>query len=191
MSQSPSRLAGVAFLAWTIVVTAARCSPPPYAEKEAAEASVRRAVAAGAETYAPEELGAATDALNAAQRLTSDKRYGPARDIYILAKVLAETATQNAETRKAPLQAQVERDVVSMEQRWLRIERWVRNRTAVASASSAERREWEEDAERAVLALRSARSLAHDCPTEAKINLTMLDSVLAKWERKLQLPRAP
>jgi len=185
----PSWLAGVAFLAWTIVLTAARCSPAPYAEKEAAEASVRRAVVTGAETYAPEELGAARDALTAAQNLTSDKRYKPARDIYLLVKVLAETATETTETRKATLQAQVEQDLIRVEKRWRQIERRVRIRTAVTRASSAERREWAEDAERAELALRSARSLAHDDPIEANVNLTMLDDVLVKWEWKLQRAR--
>lgn len=186
MNHSAWQLAHLALVLVAVTVATASCGSP-LAEREAAETSVKLALETGAETYAPDDLDAATYALESAERLVRTRQYREAKTIYLLARILAEAAAKTAETRKAALRTQLERGLADSEFRWHEVERQARVRIAEWPAGGAARREWNADVKRAKAALESAKALVHDDPPGANANFTTLSVVLTKWERELHL----
>ncbi len=83
---NPSRILFLLLAALTAGLTTWGCASPPEAEKKAAEEAVANARAAGAETYAANELTAAAAQLREAEAQMVAKRYAAAQLSYLRAK---------------------------------------------------------------------------------------------------------
>jgi colicin import membrane protein len=73
------------------------CSKPPEAEKEAAKKAMDAAFSAGADKYAPADLGAANKVWDTAESRIKEEKYNEAKESYIGAKAAFEKAAAAAE----------------------------------------------------------------------------------------------
>lgn len=184
------RLAGrlVSIVAAVAILTFA-CASPPTAEKEAAEAAVSAARAAGADRYAATEFAAAADALKQADTLMQAKKYSEAKPAYVKAKELAGKAEAAVEAGKVAMRAQVESELATVEKRWQELDGKM---NGVAKRLKAEQKQaWEVEAKNVLEALQASRAAVGDDPLAARQKVGPVVAALDKWEAEAKALTTP
>jgi hypothetical protein len=102
-------------VALLITATTLACSDPPTKEREQAEGALAAARAAGADTYAPEELRAAETSLAEYDAAVSQGDYRLALSVAIEARESAYTAARRAADGKASARSEAEALVRNIE----------------------------------------------------------------------------
>jgi hypothetical protein len=106
----PRRLLAAAFA--TVVFTA--CAEPPSKEMNQAQGAIDAAKAAGAETYAPRELAAATEALRKSEEAVTQRDYRLALSHAIESREQATAAAKAAVDGRAKARGDVERHLAEV-----------------------------------------------------------------------------
>ncbi|MCL4810979.1 MAG: DUF4398 domain-containing protein [Vicinamibacteraceae bacterium] len=101
------RLAPLLALLLTVLVTSG-CEEPPNREMHQAQGAIDAARAAGAETFAPTELEAATTALNRARAAVEQSDYRQALSQALEARDQARTAARRAAEEQARVRSEVD-----------------------------------------------------------------------------------
>jgi hypothetical protein len=102
-------------LAALALVVLIGCGKPPDTEKQTAEAAMQAAKSAEAEQYAPEAYRLAMDTLNVAQATKQEvdskfalfRSYGKAKQLFLSAQALADSARAMAQVEKERVRAEV------------------------------------------------------------------------------------
>lgn len=96
-------------LALLVLVTG--CGEPPSKEMNQAQGAIEAAIAAGAETYAPNELAAAVEALRRSEQAVAERDYRTALSYAIDSREQATAAAKAAVTARARARGDVERQL--------------------------------------------------------------------------------
>jgi len=91
-----------------VALAIAACSDPPIKERQQADSAVAAARAAGAATYAPDDFQAAEAALRKYDEAVAQRDYRQALNLALEARDRADTAAQQAASKKAQLRTQAE-----------------------------------------------------------------------------------
>jgi hypothetical protein len=188
------RLSLVPFVALVVLVSTlgtSGCASPAQAEKEkkAAEDAVSAAKAAGATTYASDELTAAIEALRSADERMAAKQYADAKTRYLKAKELGDKATRAVDANRIAMKSAIEEQLGQLDRRWEELSGRVK--AATNRLKKQQRQDWEADSKTAAEILEAAKALASNDPANAKEKLGALRVFMDKWEAQLKTPSAP
>ena len=186
------RLSLVPFVALVVLVSTlgtSGCASPPEAEKKAAEDAVSAAKAAGATTYASDELAAATEALRSADERMAAKEYADAKARYLKAKELGDHTTRAVDANRTAMKSAIEEQLGQLDRRWEDLAERVQ--AAANKLKKQQRQDWEADSKTAAENLQAAKNLASNDPAGAKEKLGALTAFMDKWEAELKAPSAP
>lgn len=165
------------------------CASPPEAEKKAADAAVSAARSAGADKYAAADFTAMSDALKTAESEMSAKKYKEAKASYEKVTPLAEKAAKSAESGKAAMKAEVEKQAGEIEKRWQDLEG--KAKAAGKKLKAEQKKAWEAAAKSVTAGLSAAKAAAGNDPAGAKGQLGAVMAAVDKWDAELQTLAAP
>jgi hypothetical protein len=174
------RVRSVLSLLATVSVLTLACASPPDAEKQAADAAVSAATAAGAEQYAPSEFAAMMAAVRKAESEMSGKAYTEAKASYEAARDLADKAARAAESGKATAKADAEKQLADLDARWRDLQ--AKAEAATRGLKADEKAMWDANGVKIGAAFAEARaSIAADAGA-AKAKIAAIPAELDKWE---------
>ncbi len=165
-----------------LALTFFSCAKVPEAEKEAAKAAMDAAISAGADKYAVADLETAKKTWETAEAQMKDKKYKEAKQSYIDAKADFEKATAGAEAGKKALADETNTTLASLEKSW---------RTVEATAKKLEKKlkdkeGWTTDAKAIREGLAKAKELIATDPSQAKLKLDDVKTMVDKWESRFK-----
>jgi hypothetical protein len=159
-----------------LVMVLGSCAKPPETEKQAAKSAMDAAISAGADKYATDSLDAARKIWDTAESQMKEKKYEEAKKSYIDATVAFNKAFMEAEKKAAADQANA--SLATVEKLWKNVEA-----TAKKMGKKLKDREaWTADTKAISEGLGKAKEMIATNPSQAKIKLDELKTLVDKWE---------
>jgi len=165
------------------------CVSPPEAEKKAAHEAVSLAKSADADRYAAREFTAMTAAAKKAEAEMTAKAYKDAKASYVRVKDLADKAATAARSGKVAMQAEVEKQLAALVQRWADLQGRVQ--AAARTMRAEQKQRWDADAKMVAERLGAAKVAVVSDLSDAKEKLAPIGATLDKWEADLPALTAP
>ncbi|MGA2467756.1 MAG: hypothetical protein ABSH06_25845 [Thermodesulfobacteriota bacterium] len=159
-----------------LVMVLGSCAKPPETEKQAAMSAMDAAISAGADKYATDSLDAAKKIWDTAEFQMKEKKYEEAKKSYIDATVAFNKAFMEAEKKAAADQANA--SLATVEKLWKNVEATAKKMGKKLKDKEA----WAADTKAISEGLGKAKEMIATNPSQAKIKLDELKTLVDKWE---------
>jgi hypothetical protein len=159
-----------------LVMVLGSCATPPETEKQATMSAMDAAISAGADKYATDSLDAAKKIWDTAEFQMKEKKYEEAKKSYIDATVAFNKAFMEAEKKAAADQANA--SLATVEKLWKNVEATAKKMGKKLKDKEA----WAADTKAISEGLGKAKEMIATNPSQAKIKLDELKTLVDKWE---------
>ena len=159
-----------------LVMVLGSCAKPPETEKQATMSAMDAAISAGADKYATDSLDAAKKIWDTAEFQMREKKYEEAKKSYIDATVAFNKAFMEAEKKAAADQANA--SLATVEKLWKNVEATAKKMGKKLKDKEA----WAADTKAISEGLGKAKEMIATNPSQAKIKLDELKTLVDKWE---------